>query len=487
LAARHAAANFIKIPPMVGALFILMLMAIVIAAGAILIWSGWRGTPALSQPTCSGCGYDLRGVDPDATSACPECGADLSTRHAVRFGRLEPRPLRIAAGVGVFLLPFCVLIVIGLLQSPIGGGPTGAAGQSNDRLISSLKLDIEDFWSVQELARRYRNAELTPGQIDEIRQTILDAVTSQSPDEIRSPKAAELAALLVRDPGVSDEQKQELYEAYYHWPLDIALRPRARRGANAPFKIKAGRDWQLPDTEQVYKLNSVTVNGGQELKPTGRDTFAGELTATSRFGIEGDLPMDLPVGTHTLTFEVEVGIAPQKSASGPAGIGTRSRSIPVLWRDAVMRWTQTGSVEIEVLPEDEPSIELVENEEIDDTIRRGMILNGVYTEIKDGQPRLLIDLSPDRNPPVPISFDVYVELGGREHRIGSFFISEFVSGGSGLSQRLKEPLPESIDTCAVILRPSPESVEDKPKITKIWAGTIRFEEVEIQRFDLETP
>lgn len=65
------------------------------------------------QPSCRGCRHDLRAVPLEGPNArCPECGRDLTTRNAVRAGRMTVRWGRVLGG----------LLCIGLGLAPLVGG-----------------------------------------------------------------------------------------------------------------------------------------------------------------------------------------------------------------------------------------------------------------------------------------------------------------------------------------------------------------------------
>ena len=67
-----------------------------------------RGTPAGWQPTCRRCGHDLRGVEP-GKAGCPECGADLMLRGAVRTGRHVRSAGSVAAAATTLVLALAAL------------------------------------------------------------------------------------------------------------------------------------------------------------------------------------------------------------------------------------------------------------------------------------------------------------------------------------------------------------------------------------------
>src|ERR1700689_386428 len=65
----------------------------------------------LTEPHCAKCGYDLRRYAAEPPTRCSECGADLTARHAVRWGELtSQRGLRgwqLAAALVFPLFMFC--------------------------------------------------------------------------------------------------------------------------------------------------------------------------------------------------------------------------------------------------------------------------------------------------------------------------------------------------------------------------------------------
>ena len=78
-----------------------------VVAGVWLVWVGVRGRPVDDHPHCRKCGYDLFGLSLRG-AVCPECGAPLNQRKAVRVGVRERRRglivLAIACGVAAYAL-----------------------------------------------------------------------------------------------------------------------------------------------------------------------------------------------------------------------------------------------------------------------------------------------------------------------------------------------------------------------------------------------
>src|SRR6476646_10396854 len=79
------------------------------AFGFLLIYRGWRGRRIDSHPLCRKCGYDLVGQPADVGQCvCPECGADLARRRAVKMGHRARHRGQVV--VGAALLAPCLLV-----------------------------------------------------------------------------------------------------------------------------------------------------------------------------------------------------------------------------------------------------------------------------------------------------------------------------------------------------------------------------------------
>ncbi|MBS0195158.1 MAG: hypothetical protein JSR77_00210 [Planctomycetes bacterium] len=83
-----------------------MVGAVVGVLGAMVMWLGLRGRVIGVGPVCRACGFSLEGLIAGAAKegqACPECGAALNEKGAVREGLRRRRPVVIAVG-GLLLL-----------------------------------------------------------------------------------------------------------------------------------------------------------------------------------------------------------------------------------------------------------------------------------------------------------------------------------------------------------------------------------------------
>lgn len=96
----------------------------ILLIGVILLVIALRGRVVARGRFCRGCRFDLAGLDPDATPACPECGRSVETPRSTR------PLLRRASRPGL-------LVSVVLLLTGVGLTAAGAAG-SGPRLMAAL-------------------------------------------------------------------------------------------------------------------------------------------------------------------------------------------------------------------------------------------------------------------------------------------------------------------------------------------------------------
>src|SRR5215212_1934318 len=90
-------------------------LALCLLGGALLARYGWRGKLTDDHPTCRRCGFDLFGLPPQ-TPRCPECGAELSARRAIRLGHRKHSAMPLIGGTVLMAIAVFVGVALTVVQ-----------------------------------------------------------------------------------------------------------------------------------------------------------------------------------------------------------------------------------------------------------------------------------------------------------------------------------------------------------------------------------
>src|SRR5437763_4912226 len=85
----------------------IVISGLILVAGAAMLVYALRGRAIDNHPICRKCGFDLFGLD--ASTRCPECGAELSAQ-AIRLGHRAVRRLHLVFGI-LLILPSLLMLV----------------------------------------------------------------------------------------------------------------------------------------------------------------------------------------------------------------------------------------------------------------------------------------------------------------------------------------------------------------------------------------
>src|SRR5688572_23584719 len=139
---------------------IILLVILLIGLQALL--AGFRGRRIDDHPLCRRCGFDLTGR-PETSTACSECGADLSQPHAIVIGHRRRRPRLIV--VGALVMAFAIVSIGSMalrvdfqVYKPTWWVIHEAADKSPSAPIAA--------WT--ELNRRLKAGELSRSQVDRV-------------------------------------------------------------------------------------------------------------------------------------------------------------------------------------------------------------------------------------------------------------------------------------------------------------------------------
>ncbi len=478
-------------------ILIILLPPLSLAGVLLLVW-GLRGRVEFSGPTCKACGYDLRGLDfTHDDRACPECGADLAARRAVRFGRAPKRPVAIVLG-SLLLLP-AVLLSIAMVGWTVVASTAGPAhtqstpqlarSANNTELIALAGRTADEPWAWQEIERRYQAGRFAPAEVEAAMDEFITHLEAQHTARAAGANnrplgwAQSLVQSLMHDGVISDTQYARLAEAYYGPEPAIELRDRARRGEELRFTVQWSRHWNLPDVQVIKALREVRHNSGTiaiHHQGGAANHHPDRLSAQGPFQITGLMPLDLPAGEHELIFVVDAGVVPQNTPfAGRDGTpGQRAR-----WVNPVHTWTYELPVTIRV--QDGPTVELVTDlSQYELTAGMLGVDQALVREASQGA-QLVVAINSVDALPMPLSFRVSAQwLDGERVRLGTYHRLRAGHASTSLQANLPQGLPPDVTSLRLIFEPDPEAVEATAEYDRIWGQTHIIDDVELQRYDL---
>lgn len=157
---------------------IFFLSLVLLVVGTLLLLRGWWLAPRTAEALCRRCGYDVRMRD-RTKPICVECGADLTQRRSIRFGRRRVNNLLVYLAAACFL--FGLPPIIAALASRVSNVPL------RQRVpVFSLIADIGNgnpltavaTW--EELQRRFDGGQLSVEQMNQIFRESMDLDLSRA-------------------------------------------------------------------------------------------------------------------------------------------------------------------------------------------------------------------------------------------------------------------------------------------------------------------
>jgi hypothetical protein len=142
---------------------------ILVVAGVVMAWAGWRGMRVGHDPHCAACDFNLKNLAEDS-QRCPECGAFIRVGDSVRLGKKRAVKGLVAAGL--------VLVVIGGVLG-IQQTSRSWAGAAKWKTVGWLQSDLASSDDVtmrraaEELARRIRSGAMRDEQFDTLMTWVL--------------------------------------------------------------------------------------------------------------------------------------------------------------------------------------------------------------------------------------------------------------------------------------------------------------------------
>ena len=204
--------------------------------GCTLLALGWRGRRVGDHPVCLGCGFDLF-AQPEGSTACPECGRNLSKPHSTAIGAWQLRRGLAAVGGVLFVPSIAAIGMIGWAQyKHINWDehkPTRWLIQDASRAGNR-----DAYFALTILNRRLTSGELSRAQVAELVERALKAQI----DEGRqwNPVWGNIFERARAAGDVTDEQWQRYGEQSLTNLLSLSVRTKVRRGDAMPYRLMAG-------------------------------------------------------------------------------------------------------------------------------------------------------------------------------------------------------------------------------------------------------
>jgi hypothetical protein len=516
----------------------MLMFAVPLGVGVVLLARGWRGRRVNDHPLCRACGYDLSGTvgvpgvergagAADEAAMCPECGADLAVKRAVRHGQRRRRPVMLG-------------IALVLLVSSGGGLGTAGWAWAKDFDWNTVKpvwwlrwqagsvnrRTAHDAWF--ELCERVKNGRLQDatvvsvydqilarhadsprtlsggawgfarvaalsGAIDEadVRRLFDQILARQADQSLASPTDGFRFACDIALTGVIDRADVERYlTALITQTIEVMCRPQIHVGDPLPVKIAI---WPVPvdlaplllpgsRSTQLELVLRVVPNEPPAGKAPKRDT---DSVKTMRLPEDGAttrtlLPVDSSsAGSRHATLRIVV------VHRGERDPKERGEPEPVVW--ATERTERP--LEFEVVPADQIIVRPVRDESLAHAIREILFIDLINTTVSYDRyepssrkpPRAgFIGIGES---PVNLAFDIVGRHGGVEKLLEQR--TKMAKGsptGWFFEKDIREHFPDA-QAIDVIFRSNIHYAELEFRMDTVWDGEIVFKDVPIRGAD----
>jgi hypothetical protein len=469
-------------------LMFLLILVVVVVPSLVLIVAALVGRQLFTEPRCVGCGYDLRQTrfEDENARPCPECGADLTRPRAVRFGKRRRRPWLAVGGMVWFFVGAAVL-VFGARQ--MVGGPGAAKYKTNAALIAGLASTADQPRDWRELERRLKAGNLSAAEVDDAIGQLTAYVKQRratGQGDVPFPWADGFIKLAMTRGDILQDEWRKLCEVYYNLELDPIHRG-VRQGQRAQFQMAFSHTWKIADTMVVYAVRSVTIDGAGvgvvRLHGDEATLLPDELSGSLREQIEGvALRPDLTPGEYEVKFIVDVGALP--SGAPIVGVGGKPGQ-KQRWQNPLCTWTTELTSTLRITPPDESPITLITDSNLDPS--GGLAIERAYTVPMRNGVRIVVAVEQGVANAAPYCFHVKARIGDNEYAARSAFGKDSNWSMNSGEQRIdiNSPLPADVTSITVILEPDVTRAERHPRLHAIWGEPIVFENVPLERHDLD--
>jgi hypothetical protein len=433
--------------------------------GIVLFAVGFRGRRIDDHPLCRRCGYDLW-QQPAQRPVCPECGTN-TTEKPPRIGHRRLRSRRpIIGGIGLAAL--------------------GALLLSVETAVRSERPDLYPYkplWLLRIEARRAPDARSWhPAMVEIVRRIDAGQISiAQCQSLVRDALAVQTLGtgnwsqdwtnimIAAADLGAITQQQYATF-AERAVILNFEVRQKVRQGAVLPYRLtcRDGRGLTRDDAF-IITIDDAALRIGDWVHETSlsEHVVRGSLVERERTRtVSGSIPsMALPLGPHLIDLVFSASLRRFSMEEPP-----------------VFTWSGTRTASIEVVPGDQPTVVLVQNNTILEEMRRSAATGLAWCNSeRTPHIRAYIALPPRF---MQIAYDV--EVLGTTARAA--IVSARSDGGAdawlvehslpGLTAARHLATRKTID---FVLRPNVAAAEETVDITAILAGEIVIRDVPVER------
>jgi predicted RNA-binding Zn-ribbon protein involved in translation (DUF1610 family) len=475
-----------------------LILVAVLVAGVMIAMRARVGRLVLARPRCAGCRQQLTGFEMEGDARCPECGADLNGRAAVRYGRTTPYRWRFRLGL---LLVLGAVLTIGGRTAQRYAKVEWAHLRPTSWVLRDLQRPERRPAAWQELVRRLDAGRLDDDDIAVAVEDVIGmleqgmVVPIDGRGKARPP--SKLLMQVLAEGRVSETQMERLIVAAVESGLAVDLHPRVRWRDWASFAVSS-RLRQVMGEQRLVHLRAVRDANGNEL-PVGHhaagfgygppDHSRESLSAGGGTYLEGRVRVPLSPGEHELTFVFDLG------AAAEGVVPAKRPGAPERWPDTRHRWTATRTARIEVVDpkHGEPVFDLVPSGAIppgpggpstlglDEQMRRRVRIAGWRIGAQHGVETVSLDMRVASDEDLTLAFDIILRFDGQQRKFGTCTVVAGARTGRGGRPvgvtGLRAALPDDLSTIDVILRSNPSLVENTLGVERVWGGELVFEDI----------
>jgi predicted RNA-binding Zn-ribbon protein involved in translation (DUF1610 family) len=406
-----------------------------------------RGRRIDDHPICRKCNFDLFGL-PSTSHNCPECGADLNRKRAIRVGHRRIRKPALFLTLLLFLASASWLSLVGVL---IVRHENWDQHKPVSWLMREVTTPATRDQALTEFMRRLAKRELSDNEIDALALLALDHQANRKDPWF--PKWGQFI-----EAAHNWKLKPERWTQYIQGSLDryeLQLRAEVRRGQPIPFRVKLlpqrGGPSFLPTLRSSIPLFHVDGQVLHAFATTGSlDATKGPYEAS--VDLPSDNVMKLELGEHQAAVTINFGLY--------SAMRVNNALPPYLYQTRAQHTFY-------LIDESQPTASLHFDADLDAKVEAAL----TFTVTANRSDQILTVTVNNAGVPIDMAFQGHLSAG-KLHRDLGFLIFP-ANNPNQVTIPLRDVLqswdPSQVD---VQLSPSLDAAEYTVDMYKIWGGQI---------------